>query len=193
MQHIVKLLFPILISIGTTVYSQGSIKDYYKSVEQYEPNGENRYGLRNPKAPEALTQFDFMIGECHCTDSIPNQDGSYRIYPSIWKAKYMLNGYAIQDNNFNPINPTTNLRMYDSKTATWKVTYLQSANGYFTGVWEGGLNENGDMVLMADQNGNTSKLVFYNISKGGYNWKSESIDPDGNVRVGWRKHCVKQN
>ena len=181
-----------LFIISVSVSAQNSLEAYYKSIQANEPSVENPYGLRNPKAPDALSEFDFMLGECHCTDSVTNADGTYRVYPSIWKAKYMLNGHAIQDNNFNPINPTTNLRMYDAAAKLWKVTYLQSANGYFTGVWEGNLDDNGDMVLERKQNGSTSRLVFYNISDKGYAWKSESIGPDEKVTRRWKKDCVRQ-
>lgn len=172
--------------------AQNSLEGYHKSIQAYEPNSENPYGLKNPKASEALSEFDFMLGECHCTDSVTNADGTYRVYPSIWKAKYMLNGHAIQDNNFNPVNPTTNLRMYDAAAKLWKVTYLQSANGYFTGVWEGNLDGKGDMVLERKQNGSTSRLVFYNITDKGYAWKSENIAADGKVTRSWKKDCIKQ-
>lgn len=183
----------LLLFASLSVSAQNSLEGYFKSIQANEPSLENPYGLKNATAPESLDEFDFMIGECHCTDSITNQDGSYRVYPSIWKAKYMLNGHAIQDNNFNPVNPTTNLRMYDAAAKLWKVTYLQSANGYFTGVWEGNLDENGDMILTRKQNGSTSKLTFYAISDKGYQWKSESISAAGVITRGWKKDCVKKS
>ncbi len=177
--------------MGFFCNAQGNY-NYFQAIQDNEPNGENPYGKLHPKAPEEVKEFKFMIGTFRCTDSILKPDGNFIVYPSIWKAKYFLNGYAIQDNSFNPRNPTSNLRVYDPKSKRWKVTYLQSAMGYFTGVWEGKKNSEGEIVLVSEQQGTNSKLVFYNISDKSYNWKSVSITKDGAERVGWRKLCVRQ-
>ncbi len=187
-----RMLVAFFIMITTISYGQNTLEDYYKSIQANEPNSENPFGQLNTNAPEETQQFAFMVGVSHCTDSILNPDGTYRVFPSIWRAKYFLNGYGIQDNNFNPVNPTTNLRVYDSRTKAWNVIYLQSANGYFTGEWEGKLNEGNEIVLTAEVRGNTSKLLFYDISEEGYSWHSETIKPDGTSFVGWIKHCIKQ-
>lgn len=184
------MLFTILFCMIST---QAKTQNYFESITINEPSEKFPNGQINPKAPKALKQFDFMLGTCKCTDSILNKDGSYRVYPSLWKAKYFLNGYGIQDNNFNPVNPTSNLRLFDNKTKTWKVTYLQSANGYYTGVWEGKLEDSGDIVLIKDQNGSTSRLVFYNISDTGYNWRAEQISKNGKTLITWQKTCIKEN
>lgn len=186
------IVFIFLFNFQFSSYGQNQLEVYYKSIQEYEPNKEFPNGRINPKAPNELKQFDFMLGVSKCKDSILNRDGTYRVYPSLWKAKYFLNGFGIQDSNFNPVNPTSNLRLYDSKTKTWKVTYLQSVNGYFTGVWEGKLKDSGDIVLTKNQNGSTSKLVFYNISKLGFSWRGEQVINDGNTIVTWRKKCIKE-
>ena len=119
------------------VMTAQSLEEYHKSIQQYEPSKENPFGQMNPNAPKELKEFDFMVGVCDCVDSIPQSGGKWITFPSIWQAKYFLNGYGIQDNNFNPQNPTSNLRLFDKSTKQWKVTYVSGAQNYFTGEWVG--------------------------------------------------------
>ncbi len=188
-----KLTF-ILICIlcYSSSFAQG-LSAYHKEIQQYEPSEEYPFGIINPKAPSEVAQFDFMVGICDCTDSIPQGPDKWLSFPSIWRAKYFLNGYGIQDNNFNRQNPTSNLRLFDKQTQEWKVTYISNAQAYSTGEWVG-KKENGDIVLYR-KNGDDqpySRLTFYNIREEGYDWKSETVLPSGEVRPGWKKNCIKR-
>ena len=182
----------VLLFLSNLGQSQ-TLEDYLKSIRQYEPSEEFPYGKINPEAPEQLNEFDFMVGVCDCTDSISQGPDKWLSFPSIWSAKYFLNGHAIQDNNFNPKNPTSNLRLYDKNTGEWKVTFTASAQGYFSGVWTG--KKENDEIILYQKNGDDqpySKLTFYDIGDKGYKWKSETVYPDGQSSVGWKKICVKR-
>ncbi len=176
--------------------SAQNLQDYETKITSYEPSEAYPFGRKNPNAPRELSQFEFMIGISDCQDSIRNPNGSWISFPSIWKAKYFLNGMAIQDNYFNPQNPTSNLRLFDPKSKTWKVTYVQINRGHFVGTWEGRKEEN-KIILKREQktrDGDTvlNRLTFYNISKSGYDWVSEIISPDGSVQANWKQSCKKR-
>lgn len=188
--------FFFLLLCTSSGFAQSSLEQYYEQIKQYEPNAEFPFGRINPNAPAEVKQFEFMVGICECQDSVRTPDGSWLGYPSIWEARYFLNGYAIQDKSFNPRSPTTNLRLYDPNSGTWKVTYMTSQTGYFTGVWEGKRDED-EFVLTQEQTTSQgqkviSKLTFFNISDDGYEWKSESVSADGSTRIGWKKKCNKR-
>ena len=132
-----KYLIGVILVLFSTELNAQDQESYVKSIQQYEPSEEFPFGRPNPKAPKELQQFKFMIGICDCQDSIRQASGEWISFPTVWSAKYFLNGYGIQDNYFNPQNPTSNIRIFDDKSKTWKVTYFQFANGYFAGEWEG--------------------------------------------------------
>ena len=188
-----KIILSLSFFLGVVSLSAQDLSQYLKSIQLYEPSEENPFGKINPAAPEELKQFDFMVGICDCIDSIPQPNNKWVSFPSIWRAKYFLNGYGIQDNNFNPQNPTTNLRLYDKATKEWKVTYISAAQSYYAGLWEG--KKEGDDIIVYQKRGDGqpySKLSFYNISEDGYDWKSETVHPNGDVNLGWNKKCKKR-
>lgn len=189
------LSFFLLILISASVYAQDSGK-YEQNIKVYEPSDEHPFGRLNPAAPPETEEFSFMIGICDCIDSIRSADGSWISFPSIWQGKYFLNGFGIQDNYFNPRNPTSNIRLYDPVSKTWKVTYFQNAQSYFSGTWEGRKHKD-KIVLERKQTSDAgekiiSRLSFYNMSHEGFDWISESISPDGKSSAGWIQHCRKR-
>ncbi len=163
----------------------------------YDPSPVYPNGRPHPMAPAELDQFHFMIGENACLDRIRQADGSYREFPTRWNAKYALNGFAIQDQYWADSFATTNLRIFDPKSGTWKVTFARMP-GYFVGTWEGKM-EGDDMVLrrIASEQGpkrpSTGRLVFFEIGPGGFEWKAESLDAEGKTVINWMSSCRKVN
>ncbi len=192
-----KVLFLTLALLGLGFYCWAqSSSAYYERIQEYEPSDQYPFGRLHPDAPSETSQFDFMVGICDCTDSVRTADGSWFGYPSVWRAKYFLNGYAIQDNYFHGKGHTSNLRIFDPKTETWKVTFMQVLPNYFTGTWEGGM-EGSEMVLSRESTNSKgiktkSRLTFYNISEKGYDWKAEQIRADGSAYATWKQFCKKR-
>ena len=81
----------------------------FKISSEFEPNHAYPFGRLNPKAPPETAQFAFMIGEFDCDDRIKNPaNGKWFEYKAIRRAAYILNGYAIHDQNWTPLlNSTT--------------------------------------------------------------------------------------
>ncbi len=72
-----------------------------------------------------------------------------------------MNGYAIQDKNWTPIQNSTNIRAYDPTTKKWQITYFQTP--YSTGLWTGGKDGN-ELVFIQERGKTTSQLTFFNIA-----------------------------
>ena len=160
----------------------------------YEPNVAYPFGRPNPKAPAELSQFAFMIGINECMDETFNADGSSEKFPARWNAHYFLNGYGIQDQYWTPGEfVTSNIRIFDSKSGKWKVTFFTKP-GYGSGAWEG--EQLGSELVMhqfstaADGSTSESRLTFYDISDGGFEWKAETVRGDTTV-IGWTSSCHK--
>lgn len=164
----------------------------------YDPSPVHPNGRPNPAAPPELVQFHFMVGENACIDRIRQPDGSYREFPARWNARYFLNGFGIQDQYWADSFGTTNLRLFDAASGTWKVTFARMP-GYFVGIWEGkleGAKDDQRMILRRikrEQNPDrpsTGRLVFYNMSADGFEWKSENL-ADGEYVANWTSSCRK--
>ena len=160
----------------------------------YEPNVAYPFGRPNPNAPQELSQFAFMIGANLCMDETFNADGTSEKFSTRWNAHYFLNGYGIQDQYWTPGEfVTSNIRIFDSKLETWKITYFTKP-GYGSGVWEG-TQQDGKLVMRQfstaeDGTQSESRLTFYGISENGFEWKAEIVRNDY-VTIGWTSSCRK--
>jgi hypothetical protein len=107
----------------------------------------------------------------------------------IRRAAYVLNGHAIQDQNWLPIFNTSNMRMFDSKEKKWKVTYFKMPT-FQSGVWEGEKAGN-EIVLKQGTEEKGSRLSFFNIKEDEYSWKAESLT-DGKAKLTWEFTCKRR-
>jgi len=112
----------------------------------------------------------------------------------IWDASWYMNGLAIRDWGTTGGGYTGNIRVFDTASGQWHVTYF-SMPRYGSGVWSGGV-EGANMVLTAPQkapNGmdGVSRLTFHDITPGGFKWKGEWVSADGTVVYPfWRIECT---
>ena len=121
-------------------------------------------------------------------------DGSWVEFPAVWGARYFLNGFGIQDHYWAPTFNRSNVRLFDTGSGTWKVTYFSMPN-YATGIWTGG-PEGADIVL--EQPGKTrdgkprgSRLTFHEISADAFEWKGETLVDSGS-RTTWTSSCRRR-
>ncbi|MFZ1701246.1 MAG: hypothetical protein WBO10_14885 [Pyrinomonadaceae bacterium] len=148
------------------------------------------FGRLNPNAPPETKQFEFLIGEFDCDDRILNpQNGKWFDMKVLRRGAYVLDGHAIQDQNWLPLFNTSNLRVFDAKDKKWKVTYFK-APPYQTGVWEGGI-EGKDIVLRQTTGKTESRLSFFDIGPDIYSWKAETVT-DGKAALGWQFTCKRR-
>ena len=162
---------------------------------EYEASEEYPYGRMNPNAPNETTQFNFMVGECDCIDSIKNPaDGQWYVFKSIWNAKFVLNGQAIQDIGWNPIFSVSSMRMYNISKKVWEVTFFKMPQPQ-SGKWTG--RKEGENMVMRQKTSNggvdgESRLTFYDIRSRGFKWKSEFFGDDGSYSSSWWISCTKR-
>ena len=62
----------------------------------YDSSEINKFGQVNPEAPQPTNEFDFMIGNFLCKDSLL-VNGQWKYSEATWETSYILNGYAIKD------------------------------------------------------------------------------------------------
>ncbi len=164
----------------------------------FEPSSDYPFGRANPEAPAQLQQFAFMIGENDCREErLNNASGEWEEGFRTWDAHYYLNGNAIRDTGRSGNATNGNIRVFDSATEQWHVTYF-STPVYGSGVWSGGLVEDRIELEQPQKAPGTeiegiNRLTFFNIGEDSFQWKGEWVSLDGStVFPYWRISCTKR-
>lgn len=160
------------------------------------------FGKVNPEAPKAVNDYEKLIGICDCTTVRRNPDQTWGDTTSmVWEWKYILNGTAVQDISYKGDgSASSSIRQYNSDSTTWYVTFFaNNAANSVQRTWEGGTEENGDIVLFLPQkapNGmdGFSRLTFQNITYDGFEWRGEWVDSSDQFKMlFWAIDCKKRN
>ena len=188
-------ILSILLSLNA--FSQASLSDF-----KYEPSEAYPFGRPNPDAPEQIKDYQDIIGLSDCKSLKRDSQGEWLkdSVDVIWRFKYIMNGMAVQDESLKADQiHTSSIRQYDKDAGKWYVTFYSSAapSSSLT-AWEGGV-KNDEMILYKEQqapNGMEGfyKITFYDISKKGFNWRGEWVDPEEKfVYPTWYLFCTKRN
>lgn len=96
------------------------------------------YGDPNPNASPELSRFAFLIGDWRIEAKLKREDGTWERLKGTWEGRYILDGYAIEDE----FRMTTeagellvlglNLRAYDAKKKIWNMKWLSALTGTWT-------------------------------------------------------------
>ena len=102
---------------------------------------------------------------------------------------------AFRTNTTPPGFQTSNIRIFDAKAGVWKVTFF-FAPGYSSGVWVGA-KQGDDIVLeqaSVNQDGanSVSRLTFFDIERGGFEWQAETIVDGGEPAKSWTSSCKRR-
>lgn len=166
----------------------------------YNPSTQNPYGLLNPKAPKQTADFKELIGSSQCQSVARIDQNTWAdTVQMIWDFKYIMNGYAVQDETFKFDDSFAgSIRQYSQDSARWFVHYY-STTGSPTPVlsaWEG--NRDGDKIVLyreqAAPNGMEGfyKITFSDISDKGFNWLGEWVDRAESFSYPtWKIYCKK--
>ena len=164
----------------------------------FEPSEEFPFGRPNPDAPPELAQFAFMVGRNDCSEERLNSaTGEWENSTRTWDAAYYLNGYAIRDSGRSGLANNGNIRLFDSESGQWVVTFFSMPN-FGSGIWRGGM-EGKNMVLRQPQKApgtdldGVSRLTFSGISSSSFDWDGEWVSADGSVVFPfWKIRCTRR-
>jgi len=99
---------------------------------------EQDFGKRNPKAPQALSHFAFLIGRFKCQAKLKSPDGNWQMFNATWNGRFILDGYAIAD-EFAMTGSAgelvvlgMNVRTYDAAKRVWSIKWLNALSGIWT-------------------------------------------------------------
>lgn len=125
-------LTAFLLSIA--IHAQQPRKPVEEGPQAMKPD-EREYGQPNPNAPPELSRFSFLIGKWRCEAKLKGEDGTWGDLKGTWEGRYILDGYAIED-EFRMTTPTgellvlgMNLRTYDPKKKSWNIKWLNARAG----------------------------------------------------------------
>ena len=156
---------------------------------QFDASEKNKFGKLNPDAPEQTKQFNFMVGEFNCDDSML-VNGEWVYSKATWNSKYILNGYAVEDTYRNETYAGMSNRYFNTKKNKWDVYFFGMPGEHF-GLWEG--EKVGDKMIMRQKRkgqGNKdfeSILTFYDITDSSFKWKGgiKNIEKDTLI-INWK-------
>jgi hypothetical protein len=93
------------------------------------------YGERNPRAPEQLNLFSFLVGKWKGTGKTRLEDGSHAQFELTWIGRYIFNGMAIAD-EIHSLAPDgkpylgISFRHFDTNHDSWIIEYLNVSNSF---------------------------------------------------------------
>jgi ketosteroid isomerase-like protein len=173
---------------------------FTQTTYSFEPSPEHPFGLPHPAAPAEVADWANLIGECNCQSVSRNPDGSWGdTIPMIWRFKYIMNGWAVQDETLKADGRHSgSIRQFIADSSRWFVHYYSSTGTAATlPAWEGTRQENGKIILYRNQqapNGMEGKykITFSNISPEGFDWLGEWVDKAETFSSPtWRISCTK--
>lgn len=91
--------------------------------------------MRDNLRSSELSRFAFLIGQWRCDAKLKREDGTWRELKATWEGRYILDGYAIED-EFRMTTPAgellvlgINLRAYDAEKKAWNMKWLNALAG----------------------------------------------------------------
>jgi hypothetical protein len=147
------------------------------------------FGNRNPKAPEALSHFAFLIGQFKCEAKLKSSDGSWQMFHATWSGRFILDGYAIAD-EYTMTGPEgelvvlgMNFRTYDVAKQVWNIKWLNALGGSWTDLGSeefGGVKIAGNSITYSFKEPVAvqayTRATYTNISPEHFTWKGERSD-----------------
>ena len=135
----------------------------------------------HPGAPQETAQYAFMIGEWECQTMSSRPDGSVSEGRARWTARYILGGWAIQDEWVTERSGGqsfygTNIRSFDPEKKKWNNMWLSSGSLKWTHFES---EQFGATMVMIGGRGRDSvgeyldRNTFHNISANHFDWKKD--------------------
>ena len=142
------------------------------------------FGRVHPGAPPEVQEFAFLIGEHECRERLRLESGSWLEFRALWRGRYVLGGFAIQDEYYTAQVFATNLRIFDPLQKKWIVTFSRMP-GFAQSHWRG--EREGEKIVMRRVDSDFEGPTFSQISRTGFEWNSGGRDPN------WYSSCRRKN
>jgi hypothetical protein len=154
------------------------------------------YGDKNPRSPNELAAFSFLVGKWQGEGKARLPDGAVADFPVSWVGRYILDGTAIAD-EMHSVNPDgspylgISLRQYDPGGKTWIIEYLNVSNSFLrrqVNGRSGSVDVDGRNVTVVSEGPTTSREHYrvvdedhwvYRIdlsSDGGRSWNEAQVE-----------------
>lgn len=147
------------------------------------------FGKLNPKAPEELSRFAFLIGRWQCEARVKIANGAWQTFAATWFGRFILDGYVIADDyrmtdSFgNVIVLGTNFRSYDAARKTWNLRWLHALTGSWTDLASeelGGVRFEAQSVTYVFKepaaNHAYTRATYRSVSETRFTWRGEKSD-----------------
>ncbi len=150
--------------------------------------------MQSDNVHPGIAQFGQLVGDWHIKQQVRQEDGSWQsIDDADWNFRYILGGYAIQDEWIQPPLSTvlkqgerrqfgTNVRIYDDKANKWKIIWASNDNSNFTS-YIATSNDQGELIMIGEdleRPGLTQKITYFQITKDSWKWKMEFSNDEKN-------------
>lgn len=145
----------------------------------------------SPSIPEEADIYGWLIGSWKAEVIDYRDDGSKLVQSGEWHFSRALEGRAIQDVWIVPSRGSrdeittgnrygTSIRVYDSITKKWNLTWCNPVTGAFDIL--AGTKEDADLLHIGkDENGNTIRWSFREIKEDSFHWTGEISTDGGNT------------
>ena len=146
-------------------------------------------GRVNPKAPQELSRFAFLLGEWRCDARLKSADGGWQHFQVRWTGHYILDGYAIADEyTMTDLKGALvvlgmNFRTYDASRQAWHIKWLNAMSGTWTDLVSGdagGMSITDRAITYSFKEPVAAqaytRATYTNISKDHFTWIGEKSD-----------------
>ena len=139
------------------------------------------FGSLHPDAPPETAQFAFLVGEWDCKIRSMSPTGGWTENQATWTARYILDGWAIQDLWVSQIPgggtlQGTNIRSFNPETRKWDNRWLGAGNLQWK-YFESEMVE-GKMVMIGGEGEDprgafVDRNTFHDVTDDSWTWRKD--------------------
>lgn len=142
-------------------------------------------GRQHPDAPPETATFGRLAGVWDVEMKVRQDDGSWPEtgLPAEWRFRYVLDGWAIQDDWFappphlpaeeGPRQLGTNLRIYDPEAGHWDVAWISNTQRRLSTFEARAQGEDGIVMTGLHASGKPSRTTFSDVTDDSFEWSLE--------------------
>lgn len=164
--------------------------------DRFEASSHPPFGARHPDAPPETDQFAFLVGEFDCLERRrePRPGAIWVEARGRWGARFVLNGWAIQDVYHSPTQTFLAMRYFDPARNAWPISFLQAPGVEAGPAWEGRLEESGMVVrrdiVLPDGTPAVVRLSFHDVTDRSFEWRNDTVVGEASVTT-WTARCSR--